>query len=174
MKCHSLPISGRPYARGDLHPEIVVPSSLETISRNVVNRDLLCSPNGYCVGVVEVTPWHLNERLTVQQGLFLFPREFTRGFEFHLCRTINNSDALPRRRRRTVDAVVKLLKKKRPAVLKIVIPPRLWCEIMHDLRQMNVTAASLYPGVDGLARSLKFHAAGYRAMDALVEEAGDR
>ena len=37
---------------------------------------------------------------------------------------------------------------------KIVIPARLKMEFLHRLRQMNISAATLFPGADGLGRSL--------------------
>ena len=40
------------------------------------------------------------------------------------------------------------------SVLKIVIPKRLKYGISNVLRQMNITSETMYPGLDGLARSM--------------------
>jgi hypothetical protein len=140
-----------------------------SISRKVANN-VLQEKESFSVGILEVSPWHFNERLSVQQGVFLFPLEVSRGFAFHLWRTINASDEFPRGQHKSFEALVGLLlDKNAPAVLKITIPWNLKHEIMHDLRRMNITAASLYPGIDGFARSLNFLASGCRAMDATAQ-----
>ena len=42
-----------------------------------------------------------------------------------------------------------------PAMIKIVLPRRIHREAIDDLRKMNITAATLFPGLDGFARSLR-------------------
>jgi len=77
---------------------------------------------------------------------------------------------LPQGQRKSLEDLLGLLRDKSgPAVLKITIPWKLKYEIMCDLRRMNITAASLYPGIDGFARSLNFLASGYRAVDAITQ-----
>ena len=41
-------------------------------------------------------------------------------------------------------------------VMKFVIPEAWRGEILQDLRLMNITRATLYPGLDGFAQSLKY------------------
>jgi hypothetical protein len=42
-------------------------------------------------------------------------------------------------------------------VVKIVLPGAVHRDALRDLRAMNVTAATLFPGLEGFARSLAFH-----------------
>lgn len=44
-------------------------------------------------------------------------------------------------------------------ITKIVIPDRLRATVLAELASMNVTAASLFPGLDGFARSMYSHLA---------------
>ncbi|GEM_PF-6985364 len=39
-------------------------------------------------------------------------------------------------------------------IVKINIPAALLQDMLHALRQMNITAETLFPGIDGLGRSL--------------------
>lgn len=43
---------------------------------------------------------------------------------------------------------------KNIVVLKLVIPPEVKASLLRGLRQMNVTARSLFPGLDGFSRSV--------------------
>ena len=40
------------------------------------------------------------------------------------------------------------------SILKIIIPKRIQSDILSFLREMNITAENLFPGLDGLAKSL--------------------
>jgi FRG domain len=93
--------------------------------------------------IVPVQPLRMNERLTVQQGLFLYPVSIF-GFESALkntidswCRRISRPDACNN------------------YVYKLVVEPQARLEILKELNRMNVTYASLFPGIDGFARSLR-------------------
>ena len=74
-----------------------------------------------------------NKRLTVQQGLFLCPGGANESFEEQL---ENHDDSYNN-------------------VKKIILPNKFRKEIIEDLRLMNITAASLFPGLDGFAKSVK-------------------
>jgi hypothetical protein len=41
--------------------------------------------------------------------------------------------------------------------LKIIIPRRSHKDVLDDLRDMNINSATLFPGLDGFARSLFHH-----------------
>jgi hypothetical protein len=43
----------------------------------------------------------------------------------------------------------------RPVVRKLTVPKCLRFEILSHLREMNIHAASLFPGLDGLGRRLR-------------------
>jgi hypothetical protein len=81
-----------------------------------------------------VNPVRLHERLSLQQGVFLCPGDAR-------CRWVENLHALP------IDDLNRAL---RLLVLDLpVLEPA-----FRDLARMNVTARSLFPGLDGYARSL--------------------
>jgi len=84
--------------------------------------------------VTPVNPFRLNERLTVQQGLFLCPGDVSKPFESNL------------------EAVEGATDPKN--IKKLVLPRSVLQEGFAALGKMNISAASLFPGVDGFARSL--------------------
>jgi hypothetical protein len=101
------------------------------------------------VFVTPTNPWRLNERLIVQQGLFLCPGDIGRSFE-------DNLQAVP-------DATD-------PSNIKRILLPRsVLSEAFASLRKMNISAASLFPGIDGYARS-QHHALDFLRHVPLFED----
>ncbi|HTY22737.1 MAG TPA: FRG domain-containing protein [Desulfomonilaceae bacterium] len=86
--------------------------------------------------VLPVEPYRMNERLTVQQGCFLCQGDVGHSFEENL---VGSSEP---------DEV-------RNYVKKLVMPPETAKEALYDLYSMNINRASLFPGIDGFAQSLK-------------------
>ena len=43
------------------------------------------------------------------------------------------------------------------SIVKLPIPREWHEEILNELRYMNITAATLFPGLEGFARSLRLH-----------------
>jgi hypothetical protein len=84
--------------------------------------------------VMPVTTFELNERLGIQQGLFLCPGNIRIPFEDNL-RELNRAE----------------LAKK---CLKFILPYRRRAEILEHLRRVNISAATLYPGLEGFSRSI--------------------
>jgi hypothetical protein len=83
--------------------------------------------------VAPLQPFRMNERLTIQQGLFLCPGDLGKSFEDNLLAfTVDFADH----------------------VHKIVIPYTLREEFLVMLNKMNINRASLFPGIDGFAQSL--------------------
>ena len=125
--------------------------------RNGVNKQIGCSAAEKVVLPVELD-LH-NVRLASQQGLFLFPSDISASFTDNLCAMANQS--------RDVFMSSKATVIKRPAdiqmesllgyVVKIIVPHCVRKAALRDLRDMNVTATSLFPGLDGFARSLHYH-----------------
>lgn len=87
--------------------------------------------------VVPVRPFRSNERIHVQQGLFLCPTDVNATF-------IDN-----------LKAVCPDLKEVEKNIMKIQIPRKWHKDVMHDLRKMNISSESLYPGLEGFAASIK-------------------
>lgn len=88
--------------------------------------------------VAAVTPYATNLRLTVQQGLFLCPGDIRVSFEENLTALTG----------RTPPAIV---------LQKIRLPARRAVRqaILRRLHRMNMSRATLYPGLDGFAASLR-------------------
>ena len=85
--------------------------------------------------VMPMEPYRRNTRLTIQNGLFMCPGDPNKGFE-------GNFDEYD---------VTDMPKH----VLKIVIPNGLRPKILADLNYMNVNRATLFPGIDGFAQSMR-------------------
>ncbi len=85
--------------------------------------------------VVSLHPASMNMRLSVQQGLFLAPGSVNDSF-------MENLQALP-------NAEIK------KNVFKFIIPRSQRQEALDDLYRMNISHASLFPGIDGFASSVR-------------------
>ena len=83
--------------------------------------------------VMSYSPKQTTDRLLAQQGAFLVPSELS-------------------------ESLTEVIQKQRAGkkCLKIVIPARLRYEGVARLREMNLTSTSLFPGIDGFCRSLRF------------------
>ncbi len=98
--------------------------------------------------VIPVTPYRLNERMAIQQGVFLFPTNLASIFQDNLYSMFGVDSTEPLNvftPHNAYDAI------------KLIIPISSQKEILTDLHKMNITAASLFPGLDGYARSLKYN-----------------
>ena len=85
--------------------------------------------------VLPMEPERMNERLTIQQGLFLFPSGNELSFESALADYESDNS--------------------RAHVRKVMLPKSEGMNCLVDLLRMNINAASLFPGLDGFARSLR-------------------
>jgi len=87
--------------------------------------------------IIKVNPFRLNERLVIQQGTFLVPTNVAATFEANLAAALKKPGQ--------EDTLVKL---------RIASDTSTQAGILTDLFRMNLTPATLYPGLDGFARSL--------------------
>ena len=81
-------------------------------------------------------PENGNERLVIQQGLFLVPSQVDESFEDLLSDYLQFADG--------------------DICIKYIIPPKLRYRGLERMRRMNISAATLFPGIDGFCRSLRF------------------
>lgn len=109
--------------------------------------------------VFEVQPFKLNERLAVQQGVFLCPLSVDIPFIDSLASTFGltstDFDGSEVEDFQPLGGVKELIEEV--AVIKLLLPLAIQHDVLQDLWNMNVNAASLFPGLDGLARSLNYH-----------------
>nr|WP_255670432.1 FRG domain-containing protein [Mucilaginibacter sp. UR6-11] len=108
-------------------------------------------------GVFYIEPKLANDRLARQQGAFLMPSDITQPFEKHLMSHVNNDRPLAIDFKPLINyAESAKYKQDDIAILKINIPHRLNFEIGKYLRAMNITTEILFPGLDGLCKSLAY------------------
>ncbi|GER80011.1 MAG: FRG domain-containing protein [Anaerolineales bacterium] len=107
--------------------------------------------------VVDVEPIHLSERVSIQQGLFLFPLNADVTFMQNLLATFDilteqfgQAMANPIRSDKVTYEQI-----NSASVIKLILPKGCHATTIFDLKEMNITAATLFPGLDGYARSLK-------------------
>ncbi len=109
--------------------------------------------------VIPVWPERMNRRLAMQQGTFLFPLSLQISFEDNLLRSFDLST------RESLEREPEDLPEREDLswlyvdedILKILLPKRVHYDAMRSLRSMNVTAETLFAGLDGFARSLHGH-----------------
>jgi hypothetical protein len=87
-------------------------------------------------GVMPVNPLGVDERMAVQQAVFLMPLDLSRTFQNVLDEYLGNEHQ-------------HLAQKWR-----LQLPLKDLREALNELQRMNLTELSLFPGVDGLARNL--------------------
>ncbi len=87
--------------------------------------------------VYQMTPHLLNLRLSIQQGTFLCPSNINYSFMANFCASIPGDTSIHNH--------VRVLKIEQQARVKT----------LEELYRMNITRASLFPGLTGLAQSLK-------------------
>ena len=88
--------------------------------------------------VIQVNPFQLDERLSIQKGVFLYPCDIGVGFEKNLRIMPESLD--PKN------------------VQKLVLSHTERLSSLEILHTMNISRATLFPGLDGFAQSLKvFH-----------------
>lgn len=99
-------------------------------------------------GVLLVEPFKMNERISIQQGAFLFPKNLYKPFEENLCASLAKVKSFEEYENQ---------KTNKHALIKIIIPKELHTKIAYWLSIMNITAATLFPGLEGFARSQVTH-----------------
>ena len=105
--------------------------------------------------VIISEPFDMNERLAAQQGLFAIPFEGHQTFEYNLSLTLHPylKDLPNMTLLRNWSNKLDILNNE-CGMLKIIIDKSMCKEIKKDLHQMNINAATLFPGLDGFTRSL--------------------
>ncbi|UCC96541.1 MAG: FRG domain-containing protein [Phycisphaerales bacterium] len=96
-------------------------------------QDVLRNKKGSKAFIIPYEPKQTNERLVAQQGAFIVPS--------------NNYEK--------IDTIMSMYDSDEILVKKLIIPANLRLEDLKKLRRMNITAASLFPGLEGFCRSLR-------------------
>lgn len=104
---------------------------------------------------VSLEPSRMNLRLAAQQGLFVVPLAIHEPFLTNLAGSFG----------RDASALAPRLELRFPddgwpadvPIIKMILPPSIHEHALRDLRRMNVTTVTMFPGLDGLARSLSYY-----------------
>jgi len=121
----------------------------ETIIENRASKDI----------VYVIDPFRQHERISIQQGFFLFPGNLEKPFEQNLSSSFEFKYA-NFSKENAVNANYSELNKTEvggASVIKIILPYKIHSKVLSELHKMNVTAATLFSGLDGFARSLSFY-----------------
>ena len=94
--------------------------------------------------IIDLEPFTMNPRLTIQQGLFLVSGSPCKTFEETLVDLLQE-----------IESQIGETGGREPSVFKIVIPGNLRRPLMRHLEKMNITATSLFGGLEGFAISLR-------------------
>lgn len=126
-------------------------------------HELLKNPNNIRT-VIHVEPDRMHERLYLQQGLFLAPTDPNEPFLKNMAEAfkVSHRSLINRREQkwtRTLDnrTAAEYGESGYIAMVKIIIPREDHHEILEDLKSMNISAATLFPGLEGFSRSLRYH-----------------
>lgn len=112
--------------------------------------------------VIIINPNICNERLSIQQGLFLMPTNISCSFQENLNNTIETSQWEVEEINLPVKNLLdygyteqaKSINSDIIFQFKIKIPHKFKYELCNILRQMNITSETIYPGIVGMAKSL--------------------
>ena len=92
--------------------------------------------------VSTANPYRVNERLALQKGVFLCPADVRRSFDDNLAALGGG----PRR------------------LFRLDLARGCWLELRDELFRLNIDEEVLFPGIEGLARSLKTRAPQFRRI----------
>lgn len=148
-----------------LHKDLILAKGMETAKKRKLIGDYTYGTREYCnfiLGkqtysplVMLMEPYNMHERLSRQQGLFAIPFEGRQSFEYNLSLTINGiKKDLPKSKKvESYEELINLLSHD-CILLKVKIPRSFHQEIRRDLKLMNISSETLFPGIDGFTKSL--------------------
>ncbi|GAB3788460.1 FRG domain-containing protein [Spirosoma horti] len=102
-----------------------------------------------------IRPQNSNERLYRQQGLFVMPNNIQISFMDQLEPLLSCDKPLFIDFKHLIN-ISKSNKQDHFTIIKINIPQRLHLQILKNLREMNINSEILFPGIEGLAKSLNY------------------
>jgi FRG domain len=132
--------------------KIEKPEDLAELYRSVKNAE---DPQPRRQAVVEILPDRMNQRLSIQQGTFLFPCDISTSFIRNLAGTFGISKE-SFEEMQAADDKKEEVNISDARIIKIVLRNEIHIDVLRDLKAMNITSESLFPGLEGFARSLYF------------------
>jgi hypothetical protein len=109
------------------------------------------------ISIVPLEPKICTERLARQQGLFLMPTNCNYSFQENLSKSFLKDNFTFKKLsfKQLINESTEKGLHHDIKVIKINIPLDLHDDILYSLKEMNITAETLFPGIDGLAKSLQ-------------------
>lgn len=102
--------------------------------------------------IIPVEPQLLNERIHIQQGLFLINGSFLSKFDDILFQTLS-VDKTQKVNKKVLD--VKTTEIEEVTIFKIVINASIKKDLIKELYKMNISRETIYPGIEGFSQSIK-------------------
>ena len=121
-------------------------------AENQINKRDLSEADYQLKEIYMVSPRLSNERISRQQGLFLIPSSISFPFKDIIAEYCDNEVLTT-----TAESFLNIGKLPfldQIGLIKIIIPNSLRYELSKLLQQMNINAETMYPGLEGLAKSV--------------------
>lgn len=117
-----------------------------TVANQIISKDGKEKPKSD-KGVFPIEPEKLHERILNQQGLFLFPTDINSSILDNLgIKEIDHN---------ILNSETSSIDSQNDYVIKFIIPYEFKREILQSLDSMNINSRTLFPGLDGFARSMQ-------------------
>ena len=131
--------------------ELIYQIANKVLYDSIMDDGRACVPNIYLV-----QPHKVNERILAQQGLFAIPEKIGVPFEENLFSLVDNQnpEIVPFQDVIEYSNSDKMFKPHDYFLIKIRIPLKFRLDITKSLCLMNISAETMYPGLEGLAKSL--------------------
>lgn len=114
--------------------------------------------------VISSAPFKINKSMSRQKGSFIVPMNMSESLEKNICDSMEfDFDNLNESNTKniTFDEITKssdILKNNNIKLLKLIISKEAAQEGMYDLvERMNISSKTLFPGLEGFARSFNYH-----------------
>lgn len=104
--------------------------------------------------VIPVEPQLLNERIHIQQGLFLINGSFLSKFDDILFQTLS-IDNTERINEKVVEVEIEKTEIEEVTIFKIIINASIKKDLIKELYKMNISREIIYPGIEGFSQSIK-------------------
>jgi hypothetical protein len=106
-------------------------------------------------GIIPIIPERLSERMSIQQGISIMPMNIKKTFMDNLSSHYGWEGVRYKKLSFTDFTSIRFVAKT--SVVKIKIRAAWFPRVLHYLDNANINANTLFPGLDGFARSLKIH-----------------
>lgn len=139
---------------GKLSYQDIIKKYVERLNNFIGGKPSVQPDRSICI----VEPFIQEKRLSIQQGLFIAPTNIEKSFHNNLASAINtqkdnfsdnNLSSI------TLDDL-EGINGEELFLLKIILSKDMKYEVVDQLRNMNISDATLFPGIDGFTRSLNF------------------